>query len=214
MVRIESFEKYCKEYDEWFKKNQDIYMAELNVIKELVPSDKFGIEIGIGTGRFALPLGIKVGVEPSEKMAEISRNRGIQVYEGAAEQLPFNNETFDFVLLVTTICFVDDLIESFKEAYRVLKYEGFIIVGFVDKESELGKQYQLKRKKSKFYKDVTFYSVKEVIDFLRKTNFENVVIRQTVFPSRTGRIDSVEDGYGKGSFVIIKAIKQTNLKES
>ena len=211
MARIESFEKYSKEYDEWFIKNQNIYLAELNAIKGLVPSNKFGVEIGVGTGRFALPLGIKVGVEPSKKMAEISRNRGIQVYEGVAEQLPFNDETFDFVLLVTTICFVDDLEESFKEVYRVLKTDGFIIVGFVDKESELGKQYQFKRKKSKFYNDATFYSVEEVIDFLRKTYFENFVIRQTVFSNRTVRIDPVEDGYGKGSFVIIKAIKQTNF---
>ena len=214
MLRIGPFEKYSKEYDRWFIKNQDIYIAELNAIKGLIPSDKFGVEIGVGTGRFALPLGIKVGIDPSEKMAEMSRKRGIQVYEGLAGKLPFNNETFGFVLLITTICFVDDLEESFKEAYRILKNEGFIIVGFVDKESELGKRYQLKRKKSKFYKDATFYSAKKVIDFLRKTNFENVVIRQTVFPSRTDRIDSVEDGYGKGSFVIIKAIKQTNLEES
>jgi len=146
-------------------------------------------------------------------MAEISRKRGIQVYEAVAEQLPFNDNTYNFVLLVTTICFVDDLEKSFKEVYRVLKNDGFIIVGFVDKESELGKRYQLKREKSKFYDDAVFYSVKEVIDFLRKTNFENIVIRQTVFHSRNGRIESVEDGYGKGSFVIIKAIKQTNLKE-
>jgi ubiquinone/menaquinone biosynthesis C-methylase UbiE len=214
MARIEPFEKYSKEYDEWFMKNQDIYLAELNVIKGLVPSGKFGVEIGVGTGRFALPLEIKIGVEPSKKMAEISRKRGIQVYEGVAEQLPFNDETFDFVLLVTTICFVDDLEESFIEAYRILKIDGFIIIGFVDKESELGRRYQLKRKKSKFYKDARFYLAKEVLDLLRKANFENVAIRQTVFPSRIGRIDSVEDGYGKGSFVIIKAIKKTNLKES
>jgi len=214
MARIESFEKYSKEYDEWFIKNQNIYLAELNAIKRLVPSDKLGVEIGIGTGRFALPLGIKVGVDPSEKMAEISRNRGIQVYRGVAEQLPFSNETFDFVLLVTTICYVDNLEESFKESYRVLQTEGFIIVGFVDKESELGKRYQSKREKSKFYKDVTFYSVKEVVGFLRKTNFENIVVRKTVVPSQTGKIDSVEGGYGKGSFVIVKAIKQSNLWES
>ena len=214
MARIESFEKYSKEYDEWFIKNQNIYSAELNAIMRLFPYDKFGVEIGIGTGKFALPLGIKVGIEPSKKMAEISRNRGIQVYEGVAEQLPFNDETFDVVLLVTTICFVDDLKESFKEAYRVLKNKGFIIVGFVDKESELGKRYQLKRMNSKFYKEATFYSAKEVIDFLGKANFENFVIRQTVFPSRTGRIDSVEDGWGKGSFVIIKGIKKINLRES
>jgi len=207
MVRIESFEKYSKEYDEWFIKNQNIYLAELNAIKKLVPSGKFGVEIGVGSGRFALPLEIKVGVEPSKKMAEISRKKRIQVYEAVAEQLPFNDKTFDFVLMVTTICFVDDLEESFKEAYRVLKTEGFIIVGFVDKESELGKRYQLKREKSKFYKDATFYSVKEVVDFLRKTNFENVVIRQTVFSSETDKLNHVESGYGKGSFVIIKAVK-------
>ena len=215
MARIESFEKYSKEYDEWFIKNQDIYLAELSAIKRLVPSGKFGVEIGVGSGRFALPLGIKVGVDPSKKMAEISRKREIQVYEAVAEKLPFNDKTFDFVLMITTICFVDDLVKSFKEAYRVLKNDGFIIIGFVDKESELGERYQLKKKKkSKFYKDATFYSVKQVIDFLRKTNFEIVVIGQTVFPSRIGRIDVVEDGYGKGSFVIIKAIKQTNYNES
>jgi len=214
MARIESFEKYSKEYDEWFIKNQNIYLAELNAIKSLLPIDKFGVEIGVGTGRFALPLGIKVGVDPSKKMAEISRKQGIKVYEAVAEQLPFNDKTFDFVLLVTTICFVDDLQESFKEAFRVLKTDGFIIVGFVDKESNLGKHYQIKKEKSKFYKDATFYSVKEVINILRKTKFEDMIIKQTVFPSQTGRIDSVEDGYSKGSFVIIKAIKKTNLKES
>ena len=32
-------------------------------------------------------------------MAEISRKRGIQVYEAVAEQLPFNNKTFDFALM-------------------------------------------------------------------------------------------------------------------
>ena len=208
MARIESFEKYSKEYDEWFIKNQKIYLAELNALKGLVPSDKFGVEIGVGTGRFALPLGIKVGVDPSKKMAEISRKRGIQVYEGVAEQLPFNDKTYDFVLLVTTICFVDDLEKSFKEAYRVLKNEGFIIVGFVDKESELGKRYQLKREKSKFYKDATFYSVEEVINVLRQTNFKDIIIKQTVFTNQTHSLDSIEDGYDKGSFVVIKANKK------
>ena len=214
MVRIESFDKYSKEYDEWFIKNQDIYLAELNAIKSLISSDKFGVEIGVGSGRFALPLGIKVGVDPSKKMAEISRKRGIQVYEAVAEQLPFNDKTFDFILMVTTICFVDDLVKSFKEAYRVLKTDGFIIVGFVDKESELGKQYQLKKEESKFYRNATFYTVKETITLLRETNFTDVVIKQTVFPGQTDKIGLIEDGYGVGSFVIIKAIKASDINES
>jgi len=180
MARTEPFERYSKEYDGWFIKNKDIYRAELDAVKSLVPSDKFGVEIGVGSGRFALPLGIKVGVDPSKKMVEISRKKGIQVYEAVAEQLPFNDKTFDFVLMITTICFVDDLVKSFKEAYRVLKTDGFIVVGFVDKESELGKRYQLKSKKSKFYKDANL----------------------------------VKNGYGEGSFVIIRAIKATSLQGS
>jgi len=193
MAKIESFEKYSKEYDEWFIKNKNIYLAELNAIKSLVPTSKSGVEIGIGTGKFALPLGIKVGVEPSKKMAKISRKQGIKVYDGVAEKLPLGDKTFDFVLFVTTICFVDDLTKSLKEAYRVLKTNGFILIGFVDKESELGKRYQLRREKSKFYKDATFYSVREVINFLRKTNFEDITIKQTVFTNRTDSLDSLED---------------------
>jgi ubiquinone/menaquinone biosynthesis C-methylase UbiE len=207
MARIESFEAYSKEYDEWFIKNQELYVAELNAIRSLVPSDTFGVEIGVGSARFALPLGITIGIEPSKKMAELSRERGIQVYKGVAEHLPFNNNTFDVVLFITTICFVDDLATSLQEAHRVLKTNGFIIIGFVDKESELGKRYQLKREKSKFYNDATFYSSKEVVHFLRKTNFKELIIKQTIFPSQTCKVDAVEDGYGKGSFVVIKAIK-------
>ena len=214
MAKSESFEKYSKEYNKWFIKNQNIYLAELNVIKRLVPSGIFGVEIGVGSGRFALPLRIKLGVEPSSKMAEISRKKGIQVYEAVAEQLPFNNKTFDFALMVTTICFVDDLVKSFQEAYRILKNDGFIVVGFVDKDSKLGKQYQLKKEASRFYRNATFYSVNEVMNLLTKAHFEDFLIKQTVFSSRSDELNHVKNGYGKGSFVAIKAKKSTGLDGS
>ena len=40
------------------------------------------VEIGVGTGRFAFPLGIRSGLEPLAKMATIARDRGISVVEG------------------------------------------------------------------------------------------------------------------------------------
>jgi SAM-dependent methyltransferase len=207
MTRIEPFEKYYKEYDEWFINNPEIYSAELNAIKSLIPCNKSGIEIGVGTGRFAQPLGIIVGVEPSKKMADISRKQGIKVYEGVAEQLPLADKTFDFVLFVTTICFVDDLTKSLKEAHRVLKNNGFIIIGFVDKESELGKQYQLKRGKSNFYIDATFYSTEEVLDYLKNAGFSDFSIKQTILIGDEYKMSHIKDGFGEGSFVIIKANK-------
>jgi len=91
-------------------------------------------------------------------MTEISKKHGIKVYEGVAERLPLGDKTFDFVLFVTTICFVDDLTKSFQEAHRVLKTDGFIIVGFVDKESELGIRYQLKREKVSSIKMLFLFS--------------------------------------------------------
>lgn len=208
MAKIESFEKYSKEYDEWFIRNQDTYQAELNAIKSFIPKNKEGIEIGVGSGRFALPLGIKIGVEPSKKMAGISRKKGIQVYEAVAEQLPFNDKKFDFVLMVTTICFVDDLAKSLQETYRILKNDGFIIIGFIDKNSALGKQYQLKRKKSKFYRYATFYSSEDIIALLKKANFTIPDIKQTVYSNKkVNEMSLIERGYGQGSFVVIKAIK-------
>lgn len=206
MPKTESFEKYSDVYDEWFKKNFDLYEAELEAIRQLIPPPgSEGMEVGVGSGKFAAPLGIKIGVEPSEKMAIKAGMQGINVYPGVAEELPFSDGRFDFVLMVTTICFVDDVIKSFREAFRVLRPNGCIIVGFVDKESELGRQYADKREKSKFYKDATFFSTQEVLRYLKETGFGTVKIKQTLIPGESKK--NVLDGYGKGAFVVIRSVK-------
>ncbi|MFB6273740.1 MAG: class I SAM-dependent methyltransferase [Salinibacter sp.] len=53
-------------------------------------------------------------------MRHRARRRGIDVREGVAEDRPYDVNRFDVVLLVTTICFVDDVEQSLAEAYRVL----------------------------------------------------------------------------------------------
>ncbi len=47
--------------------------AELAAVESLWPATGQGLEIGVGTGRFAVPLGIKIGVEPARAMAEIAK---------------------------------------------------------------------------------------------------------------------------------------------
>ena len=206
MPKTESFEKYSDVYDEWFKKNFDLYEAELEAIRQLIPPPgSEGMEVGVGSGKFAAPLGIKIGVEPSEKMAIKAGMQGINVYPAVAEELPFSDGRFDFVLMVTTICFVDDVIKSFREAFRVLRPNGCIIVGFVDKESELGRQYADKREKSKFYKDATFFSTQEVLRYLKEAGFGAVKIKQTLIPGESQ--ETILDGFGKGAFVVIKGVK-------
>ena len=67
MDGVEVFEKFAERYDSWFDRNPYAYKSELKAISALIPKGK-GIEIGVGTGRFAKPLGIKFGIEPSRKM--------------------------------------------------------------------------------------------------------------------------------------------------
>lgn len=206
MPKIEAFEKYTDEYDEWFKKNPDLYDAELEAIRQLLPPPgAAGMEIGVGSGKFAAPLGIKIGVEPSEKMAIKAKRQGIDVYRGVAEQLPFPDGKFDFALMVTTICFVDDAIRSFREAQRILKPNGCLIVGFVDKESDLGRQYLAKKEKSRFYKDAVFFSALQVLAYLKEVGFGMIETRQTLIPGTLPKI--ILEGFGKGAFVAIKGVK-------
>ena len=113
------------------------------------------------------------------------------------------------VLMVTTICFVDDIFKSFQEVHRVLKDNGHFIIGYVDKNSPIGKFYLEQKRESLFYKDATFFGTEELYERLRETGFKINTTYQTVF----GKIDEINEvqnvlgGYGKGSFVVIKAQK-------
>ena len=205
MAKIEPFEDFSEIYDEWFEKNTDKYTAELHALEYFIPANTNGLEIGVGSGKFAAPLGVETGVEPSPKMADKARKLGIHVLSGVAEDLPIQNSTFDFVLMVTTICFVDDLKKSFQEAFRVLKKDGFILIGFIDKESELGKAYRANQDKSHFYKVAEFFSTKEVLNCLSEVGFGSFETKQTIFPG--GDTQRIEVGFGTGSFVVIKGLK-------
>ncbi len=204
MPRIEPFEKYADDYDRWFEENRDKYILELEAIRSILPESRLLVEIGVGSGKFAYPLGIRFGIDPSIRMLKKARRLGIVVACGVAEELPLPDESFESALMVTTICFVDDVEKSFLEIHRILKPTGVVIVGFVDRESELGRLYLARREESKFYREASFYSTNEVVSILSRVGFGNFDFRQTIFPDRN---EEVKDGYGEGSFIVIKAEK-------
>lgn len=208
MYKTFAFDDNANEYDRWYDGNKEIYQSELLALKQVVPADKRGLEVGVGTGRFAVPLGVRIGVEPSEAMSLIARQRGVKVKKGFAENLPFKDKSFDFVLFVTTICFLNDISKALKEAYRVLVKNGEIIIGLIDKNSYLGKRYEEIKKGNKFYKNAKFYSVDEIVNLLKLSNFHNFSFYQTLINPNNKEVETPQKGYGKGSFVIIKAIKK------
>lgn len=208
MAKIEAFEKFPQAYEAWFEKHSILYDAEIEAIKKILPPFKKGIEIGVGSGRFAVPFGITTGVEPSAKMAEIARSKGIEVIEGVAEDLPIGNETYDFALMVTTICFVDNPLLSLQNIYRILKLDSYVIIGFVDRDSALGQQYEKNRLNSRFYREARFFSTDEVIRLLKKAGFSEIICVQTLFGKDLEHMDTaVKKGYGEGAFVALRARK-------
>jgi ubiquinone/menaquinone biosynthesis C-methylase UbiE len=202
------FDHNIKKYDEWYETHKFAYLSELKALKKVVPQNKTGLEIGVGTGRFAGPLKIAAGIDPSPGMLVIARKRGIDVYEGFGENLPFTDGSFDYAAIIITLCFVNDPIQVLKEAWRVLKENGELIVGFVDKNSFLGKFYQ--DKKSPFYAKAKFFDVEEVAEMLKHGGFYRNAYYQTlsVFPEELKVVERPKKGFGRGGFVIIHSNKR------
>ena len=212
MPKTEPFDQYANEYEDWFVINKYVFQSELNAIKKALPENGDNIEVGIGSGIFAEPLGIKEGVDPSEAMREKAKKKGIRVMDAVAEKLPYANQSKDVVLMVTTICFIDDIYKSFQEVHRVLKDDGHFIIGYVDKNSPIGKFYLEQKDENVFYKDAIFFGTEELYEILKDTGFKINNTYQTVF----GKIEEINKeqnilvGYGEGSFVVIKAQKIVN----
>jgi len=202
-----TFNQNTTEYDQWFEKHSAVYQSEILAIQQAIPQNKTGIEIGVGTGRFAAPLKIKFGVEPSESMARVSEQRGITVYRAIAEKLPMGNASFDFALMVTTVCFLSDIPKAFSEIHRILKTHGEIILAIIDKNSERGRKYEKGKSTNKFYKDAHFHSTEELTELLRQSGFQNFKYWQTLSRAKETEIEKPRKGFGKGSFVVIKANK-------
>jgi ubiquinone/menaquinone biosynthesis C-methylase UbiE len=209
MPKTGPFDEYTDEYDDWYDRNMFAYQSELEAIRQILPPFEKAVEIGVGTGRFAAELGVTQGVEPSSKMAAIAKSRGIEVKGGRAESLPFDDSGFDLVLMVTVVCFLDDIAKAFSEAYRILKPGGHIVVGFIDLNSPLGKVYDEHKTKSPFFGIATFHSGLEIARLLNQAGFKNLEFKQTIFnsPEKITAIEMARDGHGEGLFVVVKGLK-------
>ena len=149
-------DQMASEYDSWYKtpKGRLVDKIEKEVMYEfLKPQPGMEIlDIGCGTGNLSLELarlGARVtGVDISEPMLAIARQKAlrekldVKFYKADVHDLPFDDETFDAVVSLSALEFVSDLGEALKEAYRVLKHGGRLVIGIIGGNSVWSRYYE------------------------------------------------------------------------
>jgi hypothetical protein len=76
----------------------------------------------------------------------------------------------------------------------------------VDRESRLGRCYEERRHSSRFYREATFYSAAEIIDYMKQAGFTKFETCQTLIEDDHALTEQVISGTGRGAFVVIKAV--------
>jgi ubiquinone/menaquinone biosynthesis C-methylase UbiE len=96
--------------------------------------DKKILDVGAGTGRLAVELAKKgalvTALDVSEAMLEVlqRKNKKIETVIGDGERLPFEDNSFDYIVAAFFIVHLKDPTRFFDEAYRVVKPDGKLIV--------------------------------------------------------------------------------------
>ena len=213
--KIRAFDSLAWAYDAWFEEEgRFIFASEVKALRQALPLlPKPWIEVGVGSGRFAQALGIDIGLDPSSKLLEMARNRGISVFLGRGEEMPFQDGVFGTAFFVVTLCFVDSPRKVLGEAARLLKSQGKVVLGLVLKESPWGQLYQREKETGhRFYSHAMFYSYGEVGVLLNQAGFSVEQITSTLFqsPGEVNHIELPRQGfYADAGFTVILAGKTT-----
>jgi SAM-dependent methyltransferase len=131
------------EYYDRTRALEPVVMAEI-VAAHAAEFEGFGptLEIGVGTGRFALPLrdaGVEmVGLDLSRPMMEKLREKAggkspFPLVEGDATKLPFASDAFGSALVVHVFHLIPNWHVALNELLRVMRSGGRLVMDFGDK---------------------------------------------------------------------------------
>ena len=138
-MKTDGTKNYYNDFSTWYERERHhgyhamLDRLELDVILTHA-QDKDVLEVGCGTG--LIMNGIKdvaksmVGIDISPGMLEEARKRGFTVTEGDAQQLPFDDESFDLAYSYKVLAHVPDIKKAMREMTRVLRPGGLLVAEF------------------------------------------------------------------------------------
>ena len=187
-------------YEQWFKNPHNSFTSDLegrlmlNMLKPM--SGDSILDIGCGTGRNLLLFIEKglhtTGLDPSPYMLDIAAsnvNNRSDLHRGLAEDLPFDDNSFNYASLITTLECVENPKKALEEACRVAKDRLFI--GALNRYAIKGIQRRIKGILfSTIYNHAQFFSIWELKQVIRSILGDVPVSWRTVchFPAASGKI--------------------------
>jgi SAM-dependent methyltransferase len=208
----QAFDVFAMRYDTWYDK--PFGKSAFNLEKACIESQCKNLkqpffEVGVGTGRFAQVLKIEYGIDVSTGVLKFAKEREIVATRGQGESLPFVDSFFGAVFIIVTLCFVDEPFKVLKEASRVLKEDGAVILGLILKESPWASFYKEKGEAGNiFYRIAKFYSFEELKAMVEKAGLKIMETSSTIFQAPTEnplRFEPPRKGYyEEAGFVAVK----------
>jgi ubiquinone/menaquinone biosynthesis C-methylase UbiE len=140
-VKKADYSKIASFYDEGRPLTEQIIDLWLNAVSRLAkaPEGAKLLDLGCGTGRFAIPLATKLrfavtGADCSKEMLEKAKEKDskrlVKWDLENAQSLTYPNNSFDVVFMSHLLHHCDDPDEVIRECWRVLKVPGVILVRY------------------------------------------------------------------------------------
>ncbi|MGG3468966.1 class I SAM-dependent methyltransferase [Neobacillus pocheonensis] len=171
-----------------------IHLTKNLLSNENISKDSIILDAGCGTGQTAAYIYQQyqakvIGLEINPIMIEKAKNRfqtlnfPIQLIHGSIEKIPFDDNTFDFILSESVLAFVDKP-TALKEFYRVLKNGGRLIANEMTINKKLTSQDEMEIKS--FYALDSLLLEKDWKQLLKNTGFHNIHLKAEKLATNNG----------------------------
>ena len=218
------FDGWPEKYDRWFATPNGSLVKEYEsgLVSDLLRPDRgeLILDAGCGTGIFTLDIlasgpriiGLDISLPMLHRAREKARDYPFQPVLGDISTLPFLDESFNKVVSITALEFIQDAREAVAELFRVTKKGGAIVVATLNSLSPWAAQRTEEAKKGHpIFSKTTFRSpeqllalgpvegiVKTAVHFDKEDSLEKAI--ETELECQAQRWD-------KGAFVAIRWVK-------
>jgi ubiquinone/menaquinone biosynthesis C-methylase UbiE len=173
MLNKSEIEKYLKFYNSKFGK--EVLEKELEFVESKLKGCKNVLSIGCGPALLEARLHQLhpemniTGLDSSKEMV-VQVSKSVHLEYGDAQHLKFDDDSFDAVLYVTSMEFIEEYERAIKETGRVLKPKGKILVLMLNPKSNYFKNEYMD-KNSYIQKNIKHRDVDEIKEFISKYFF-------------------------------------------